>query len=291
MWRWLKSRTRLVTQIAFTALSNAYIKGFASGTIYKGPLKAVCVPGLSCYSCPGALGSCPIGALQAALTERRVSFPYYVAGMLLLFGAVFGRWVCGFLCPFGLYQDLLHRIPVKKWHGMRTRLDRMLRWLKFVVLAVFVIWLPLFAVNAYGIGTPWFCKYLCPSGMLMGGIPLLALSEQLRSQVSFLFGWKFALLMGFSVWSAFFYRPFCKYLCPLGAIYGLFNRIAPLAYRVDPKACTHCGRCAKVCPMHVDLCREALPIECIQCGECARGCPEGAIGRGRGAAARGQKQT
>ena len=110
----LRRNVRTVVQLCWTALTNGYAAGFAKGTIYKGELKRVCVPGLNCYSCPGALGACPIGSLQAVLGDRNHWFSFYVVGFLLFFGAVLGRFVCGWLCPFGLAQDLLAKIPFPK---------------------------------------------------------------------------------------------------------------------------------------------------------------------------------
>ncbi len=95
-----QSLRRTLTQCTAFALSNGYLRGFAEGKIYKGKAKALCVPGLSCYSCPGALGSCPIGALQAVLDGGKFRFAAYVMGVLLLVGTLFGRLVCGWLCPF-----------------------------------------------------------------------------------------------------------------------------------------------------------------------------------------------
>jgi hypothetical protein len=93
-------------QLGFTILTNSYAAGFVQGKIYAGPLKKFCVPGLSCYSCPGALGACPVGALQAVITSRQFDFSFYVAGFLVMVGALRGRFVCGWLCPFGWIQDL-----------------------------------------------------------------------------------------------------------------------------------------------------------------------------------------
>ncbi|NLD83109.1 MAG: 4Fe-4S binding protein, partial [Clostridiales bacterium] len=165
---------RLWVQAAFAALTNGYVPGFLKGVIYRGPLKQFCVPGLNCYACPGALGSCPIGSLQAVLGSRDYRFSFYIVGFLMLVGAALGRFVCGWLCPIGLVQDLLYKIPFFK---KRKKLpgDKVLVWLKYVMLVLFVILLPLFAVNAVGQSQPWFCKYVCPGGMLMGGIPLYLL--------------------------------------------------------------------------------------------------------------------
>ena len=239
-------RRRHGIQALVALLTNSYLLGFIRGKIYRGPLKQLCVPGLNCYSCPGALGSCPVGALQAVLGSRRYQFAYYVAGFLVLVGALVGRFVCGYLCPFGLVQELLHKIPFPK--KCRTfRGDRLLRKLKYGILAVFVILLPLFAVDAWGQGQPWFCKLICPAGTLEGGIPLVLLNSGLRQAVGWLYAWK-SVILGVTIFlSILIYRPFCKYICPLGAVYALFQRVSVFRYRVDRDKCVNCGACAKVC--------------------------------------------
>ena len=114
MLQTIKRHLRLWVQVLFTALTNGYLLGFTKGKIYRGPSKQVCVPGLNCYSCPGAVGSCPIGSLQAVVGGKDFRFPFYVIGFLMIVGSLMGRFVCGWLCPFGLVQDLLHKIPVPK---------------------------------------------------------------------------------------------------------------------------------------------------------------------------------
>lgn len=279
MGKWLqkiKNNARLFTQLFVTAITNGYAKGFVDGKIYKGPIKAICVPGLNCYSCPGALGSCPIGSLQATLGSRNYKFAFYITGFLMLIGAVLGRFVCGWLCPFGMVQDLLHKIPfprkLKKLPG-----DKALRWLKYVLLLVFVILLPLFAVDAFGQGKPWFCAYVCPAGTLGAGIPLVALNESLRSALGFLYTWKVVILVLLIVLSVVVYRPFCRYLCPLGAIYGLFNPIAFYRMRVDEHKCIHCGKCRRICKLDIPANETPNSPECIRCGACVKGCPTGAL--------------
>lgn len=280
-----KRSSRLWVQLIFTALSNGYLAGFAKGRIFTGKSKALCLPGLNCYSCPGALGSCPIGALQATLGSRNFHFAFYITGFLMIVGAVLGRFVCGWLCPFGLVQDLLYRIPI--WKGLRNRLkkrlpvwDCRLKYLKYAVLAVFVLLLPLFVVDIVGQGSPWFCKYICPAGILEGGIPLALVDSGIRAALSWLFAWKGVILVTVIVLSLLLFRPFCRFLCPLGAIYGLFNPIALYRFRIDRERCTDCGSCEQACPLRISVRKTPNSPDCIRCGACRHACPHDAIRAG-----------
>jgi len=274
-----RQKRRTMVQLCWTALSNGYAAGFLQGKLYGGSLKSVCVPGLNCYSCPGALGACPLGSLQATLADRNYKFAAYVTGFFLLFGAVFGRFICGFLCPFGLIQDLIHRIPLPKGWKKRKKLpfDSCLRWVKYVFLAVFCVLLPLIVVDVVGQGKPWFCAYVCPSGTFLGGIPLVAANAGLRAVLGWLWRWKLGLLLGILVLSVFVYRPFCRYLCPLGAVYGWFNPIAFLRYRTETEKCVQCGGCQAACPMDLDPSKTPNHTECIRCGRCLDACPTDAL--------------
>ncbi len=263
-------------QFAFSVFTNGYLAGFAGGRIFTGRAKGICLPGLNCYSCPGALGSCPIGALQSVLGSRGYHISFYVFGFLMLIGAVLGRFVCGWLCPFGLIQDLLHKIPFPKKYG-KIPGDRWLRLMKWGLLIGFVILLPLYAVDAFGQGKPWFCKYVCPSGTLLAGLPLVLSNPSLRQSIGWLFAWKNVILVSLLLLSVIVYRPFCRYLCPLGAIYGLFNPIAFCRIRLDTDACTSCGACRKACKLDISPDRTPNNIECIRCGDCIRSCPHQAL--------------
>lgn len=271
-----KSGRRHGVQALWAFLTNSYLLGFAQGKIYGGSLKNLCVPGMNCYSCPGALGACPIGAMQAVIGSWNFKFAFYVAGFLMFVGALMGRFVCGWLCPFGLIQDLLHKIPFPK--KLRTfRGDRLLRRLKYVILVVFVILLPLFLVDVLGQGAPYFCKLLCPVGTLEGGIPLVLLNKSMHSALGWLYVWKNALLLLTVLAAIVIYRPFCKYICPLGAVYAAFQPISVFRYRVDAEKCVSCGACAKACEMGCDPTKNANDRECIRCGLCKQVCPTGAI--------------
>ena len=257
---------RKYTQLISAVLYNCHITGFVNGKIYKGGSKGICVPGLNCYSCPGAVGACPLGSLQSSLIGSAYRIPLYILGTLLLFGILFGRLICGFLCPFGLIQELLYMIPVPKIR--KNGVTKALSYIKYVILIVFVIAIPLVRL------VPGFCKYICPAGTLEAGIPLVLADEHLKSQIGWLFSWKVFVLAACLLLFPVCYRAFCRFLCPLGAIYSLFNPVSFFGIAVDRSRCTGCNACIAVCKMDT---RRVGDHECIHCGECIRSCPEGAI--------------
>lgn len=270
-----KRFARRYIQLLAAVLYNCNFKGFATGNIWQGSTKGLCAPGLNCYSCPGAVAACPLGSLQTALLSSKYKFPYYVLGTLLLLGLLLGRLICGFLCPFGFLQELLHKIPTPKLQ--KSRVTRALSLLKYVILLVFVIAMPLIAL------VPGFCEYICPAGTLEAGIPLTLLQERLRALTGVLFTWKVALLVLILVGCILCYRAFCRFLCPLGAIYSFFNPVSFFGIRVDRSKCIHCDACVRHCKMDV---KKVCDRECIQCGECIASCPVDAIHYGVGRPAR-----
>ncbi len=266
--------SRRLVQLYAALLYNAHLKGFIDGHIYSGDVKALCVPGLNCYSCPGAVASCPLGALQNALNAAGHTTPWYVLGILALFGVVLGRTVCGWLCPFGLIQELLHKIPTPKIR--KSAATRKLSYLKYVILIVFVIALPLFYGLAKGVILPGFCKYICPAGTLEGAVGILQNPANSSSffQLKALFTNKWVIMVLLGLACVFCYRSFCRFICPLGAIYGFFNRFALTGVKVNPERCNGCGQCVVKCPMDVT---HVGDHECISCGKCVGVCAQGAI--------------
>ncbi len=268
----IPSKRKLI-QLYSALLFNANIKGYITGEIYKGPLKNICTPGLNCYSCPGASGACPLGSLQNSLGNANRRTPYYVIGILLLYGIILGRFICGFLCPFGLIQELLHKIKTPKLK--KSKVTRILSYFKYVILIFFVIIIPIL----YGIRKvplPGFCKYICPAGTVEGAFGLLSnkVNSSMLAMLGPLFTWKFVLTVSIVLASIFIFRFFCRFFCPLGAIYGLFNKISVFGIKLEKSKCTSCGLCHSKCKMDI---RHVGDHECISCGECINVCPTGAI--------------
>ena len=241
-------------QLGAAVLTNSYFPTF---------LKHVPCPGLNCCSCPAAAFACPIGGLQHFAAARQA--PLYLGGALGLVGLTTGRLTCGWLCPFGWVQDLAYKLPTRKW-SPRLRLP----WLRFVVLILLVLVLPFLT------GEQWFSK-VCPAGTLEAGIPWVLLSEEVRKQAGGLFAFKIGTLIGLLGWMVVTRRPFCRYFCPLGAIYALFNPVSLLRISVDRAACSGCVQCRGTCPVEIDPPSQVNSIHCIHCLECVRACPTGAL--------------
>lgn len=264
---------RRLIQLYSALLFNSYLKGYITGDIFKGVTKNLCTPGLNCYSCPGAVTSCPLGALQNSFASSNKTAPYYMLGIIMLYGIIFGRWICGWLCPFGLIQDLLHKIKTPKLK--KSRFTRVLSFLKYVILVLFVAVIPLmYMLRDFPL--PAFCKYICPAGTIGGALGLLANpnNEGMFGMLGPLFTWKFLLSVSIIVGAVFVYRIFCRFVCPLGALYGLFNKFSLFGITLDKKKCVNCGKCISVCEMDI---HHVGDHECISCGKCVGVCPTKAI--------------
>lgn len=266
---------RRLVQTLITLGTNSYLLfPFGGAVIYQGPLKAICHPGLNCYSCPAALLSCPVGAMQNFIASLRFApagnlpqLGTLVLGYLGFIGTLVGRLPCGWLCPFGFIQDLLYMIP-----GRKFSLWPPLRYFKYVVLVVMVVVMPLLLLDHYGLGHPWFCKLLCPSGTLLGAMPLLLLKPALWETVGFYFWNKITLMVLILVGAVLISRFFCRTLCPLGAFYGLFNRLTLIKLDYIQGNCVHCKACEKACPTGVVPYETQASPECIMCLKCIDAC-------------------
>ncbi len=270
---------RKAVQAGSLLLSNLYISGWIDGTIFTGRSKMFCIPGLHCYSCPSSVLACPVGSLQnffaspgfagGIVTGRPDALAVLaVAGFLLVIGFFAGRIACGWVCPFGLIQELLYRIPLPK-----VPVPAGWKMAKYAVLLIFVILLPLLLRPVQGGGgDPWFCKAICPEGTLVAGWPLAAIDGGETFQLGFIFTWKSAILVLVLFWAVLSRRPFCRVLCPLGAIWGLTGKVSLFRMRVGPE-CTRCGKCGEVCPVDLQIWKEPASAECVRCNRCIALCP------------------
>lgn len=268
--------TRHYIQALGALAINGNLKGFFEGKIFRGASKTVCLPVLNCYSCPGALTSCPIGSIQATISGKGFHFPLYAVGLVVFFGILAGRLFCGYACPFGFFQDLLFKIPVKKMPVVK-KVAKVFSYFKYVILAVFVFLLPFALKDKFGFTDPYFCKYICPAGTLFAALPLMAVNESLRAAAGVLFANKLFISFVVVALAVVLYRPFCRFLCPLGALLGIFNPISIYGLTIDRAKCVQCKKCEKVCKFHIPTYKTPNSPECIRCHDCVHACPFGAI--------------
>lgn len=240
-------------------VTNGYLKGLIPpGNLWQGVSKGFCVPGLNCYACPASVFACPIGTLQHYAIIRAV--PLYFIGFFVAFCAAVGRMACGTICPFGLFQDLLHKVRSSK-----LRIPPWMTYIRYAVLLGVVLIIPFLTLQ------PWFSK-LCPMGTLIAGLPWVTINPEIRLMVGGLFWVKVAILLLVVVLSVLSKRPFCRVLCPLGAIFSLFNRVSILRLSWNEDGCSHCDKCSRICPMDISIYKDANSHNCIRCLDCTQ-CP------------------
>jgi polyferredoxin len=204
-----------------------------------------------------------MAGIRVALENGQNFIGLYVIGTMGVLGGIFGRLICGWACPFGLIQELLHKIPSKKFN-----IPQKLNYIKYFFLLFFVIILPLAIVDDFGYGQLWYCKYICPAGTLEAGLPMLILQPALRQTIGSLFFSKLTILIAFIIWSVLASRPFCRTFCPLGAFYALFKNLKLVKLRLVEEKCTQCEACHSVCPMGVKFNESPENAECISCLKC-----------------------
>lgn len=261
---------RRIVQIITAVVINSHLTGFLKGTVYNGSLKRICVPVLNCTYCPGAWGSCPLGLIQSSLLFGNYQLLVLITGVILLLGGLLGRFICGWLCPFGFVQELLYKLPLPKYRSGR-KLSK-LNYLKYAVLVLFVFLFPALGLRYLSGST--FCKFLCPVETLEAYLPLMALQPSLMTTAGFLFRWKLILLVVFVVLAIIIFRPYCRFICPLGAVYGLLNRFSLLRLEADRENCKKCGACQEQCELGIDVVNNPCNPECIRCTQCFAGCQD-----------------
>jgi polyferredoxin len=227
--------------------------------------KWFCNPVLSCHSCILAWFACPVGVFVHYSGWHL--FPFMAVGMVLVLGVLFGRLLCGWVCPFGFLMDMLYKIPSPKF-----LLPNWTGYIKYVVLVVMVFLLPFFL----GEQTEYsFCR-VCPASALQVTIPAFftrGLTVDLATVI------KLVILAGVLVLAVMSSRSFCKVFCPIGAMLAPLNLVSFWAIKPPVQKCEDCGRCDKYCPVNgLPSSRIAggIPanraMECVVCHDCQESC-------------------
>ena len=222
-------------------------------------IHTVCGPTFHCYSCPFATFACPIGVMANFSSLHLI--PFLAIGTVLLTGALIGGFLCGWICPFGFFQDLVGKIPTKKY-----KLPAWSGYLRYVILGVFVVWIP------YELGKDhWgFICTLCPAGALEAALPSMGQAAINGDPVVWPSAVKLSIVGVLLGGMLFVQRPWCALLCPLGAIYGLTNYFSFLHLKVNKHTCTDCGLCKKTCKYGVDPRSKLDEQRCIRCLDCTK---------------------
>ncbi|WP_457680271.1 4Fe-4S binding protein [Thermovibrio sp.] len=239
--------------------ANLPLYNFITARLYSGKLKAFPFPIMNCYACPAALYSCPIGTISHFLVISKV--PLFTLGVISAVSASFGRWICGWVCPFGLIQDLLYKVP-----SFKFELPKFFVYLKYLMLLFGVVLLPFLFKEHY------FCM-VCPTGTLEAGIYWVAVSSAILNMAGPFFLFKLAFGSMFLYGSVFIKRPFCRYVCPLGALFSLFNKLSIVDFKVDKEKCIECDLCKKSCPVNYPIYEDPNSPACLRCLNCVRVCP------------------
>ena len=257
---------RHITQLCAAILYNSNFLSSRAGSFARAD--KVCVPGLNCQFCPGAVAGCPLGTLQSIFGGGFMRLPFYMVASIILFALLLGRIICGWLCPFGLFFDLLYKIPSTKFK--KNAFTAKLCYLKYLIFVAAVVIIPLYMFLVKGRSFPAFCEELCPNGLLN------ALFMNITNiGFGFLYSdTKLIMSIALIIASIVIFRPFCRFFCPLGAFYSLFNKLSVFAMQVDESKCIGCNACHRACLMD---CQKVGDRECIGCGKCQGVCPTNAI--------------
>jgi len=226
-------------------------------------MHSMCAPVFHCYACPLATFACPIGII--AQFSALHFLPLIAVGLLVTVGALFGSLVCGWACPFGFIQDLAAKVPTPRFD-----LPKAAGYLRYVMLVVTVLAIPYF----FGEEHPLFVCRICPAGALEAAVPNMIGQVFAGQEVVWPNAVKLTILALFLVAIFFMKRPWCRILCPLGAIFSLFNRFSAFFIRFESEECTHCDRCHKLCEFGIEPEKSPNDLSCVRCLECTKCRPE-----------------
>ncbi len=231
-------------------------------------LKWLCNPVLSCHSCVLSWFACPIGVFVQYSGYHL--FPYIAIGTVLLVGLLLGKLLCGWVCPFGFLQDLLYKIPTRKFI-----LPRWTGNIKYLVLIIMVFLLPFFL----GEETMYsFCR-ICPASALQVTLPNMISSGFQAAPLATVV--KLSVLVVVLLIVIFSSRAFCKVLCLIGALLAPLNFLSFWTVKLPTDNCVPCQKCDKACPADNSPSKRISAgkapnrsLDCVVCHECRSVCPK-----------------
>ncbi len=185
---------------------------------------------------------------KAAQLGVPVALAIAVLVVFVVLSFAFGRAFCGYVCPIGAVQELLSHVPVRK---LRLSNKRGPFAIRILVLVAFLV---------------------LASGFSIGMLRYLGIREFFHLEASSAF---FYVFLGLTVTSAFFYRPFCRFLCPYGALLSIAAGWSRFKLRRNEE-CTECGKCERVCPTNEAGDADSKQ-ECYLCNRCKDACPTSGI--------------
>lgn len=215
---------------------------------------------------------CPFGAVEGFLTyvstgeylKRIYASTFILMGIFLVVTLLFGRVFCSYFCPLGAIQEWLRalgrKMGIKKDVELPEKIDRVLRYSKYVILAAIVYF-------SYVAGDLVFRAY-DPFNALMH------LGEEFDEKVV-----GYSILTVLLIASVFSKNWWCRYFCPLGATLAIIKKISPFKISRNADSCVSCGTCSRVCPANlpVEKEKETKSADCISCLDCVRDCPESSL--------------
>lgn len=214
-------------------------RGFTQFSLFMiSEIAFFCNTNVPCYNCPLSFGICPVGTMQR-FTQIK-DFTIYITIILIgISGFLFGSIFCGWACPIGFIQDLLNISSVKK-----IKLSNKFKWIRYpaLLVCIFIIFIELNYqfLSKRGLGV--FNIYALTAGTL------------------------------FLLTSLIVKRPFCRFLCSLGLIYGKFNKRSLLKVYLDKKSCKEYLECAKKCIVNLNPIKEVNNDQCAKCFNCRKIC-------------------
>ena len=226
-------------------------------------MHTICSPVFHCYACPLSTFACPIGVIAQFSALHMI--PFAAIGLLITVGVLFGTLICGWVCPFGLLQDLAGNIPTKKFS-----LPNYAGYFRYVVLIVTVLAIPYFFGEDHWL---FICRF-CPAGAVEKRVPDMVGQAFAGQQIIWPDIVKFSALILFVTAIFFVRRPWCRVFCPLGAIFSLFNRTSAFFLRFNPEQCTDCKKCHKLCDYGIEPEKSPNDINCTRCLECTDCAPK-----------------